>query len=233
MGQGAGGTRSWCYRNCGVRRGPPIPRQDTGQAPGGALGAVGVLALATNSSRRGVAASHARPQHVPSSEGSCQEGSRGWCTCGTLSIPLPQPRAQHGPPPVPPALTHRGGGQRLPPHQLPRPQPVEEVTELALSTQPRGGEDEPVRDGAERCHGPPPRAGHAPQRPWGPLATPGWVPGPYVPSELLLLVLPSVDSRLPCRVTLVLISTAMPVSVLRRMLLRSFLGPPSASRDMG
>lgn len=57
--------------------------------------------------------------------------------------------------------------------------------------------------------------------------------GPYVPSELLLLVLPSVDSRLPCRVTLVLISTAMPVSVLRRMLLRSFLGPPSASRDTG
>lgn len=50
---------------------------------------------------------------------------------------------------------------------------------------------------------------------------------PYVPSELLLLVLPSVDSRLPCRVILVLISTAMPVSVLLRMLLRSFLGPPS------
>lgn len=56
-------------------------------------------------------------------------------------------------------------------------------------------------------------------------------PVPYVPSELLLLVLPSVDSRLPCRVTLVLISTAMPVSVLLRMLLRSFLGPPSGSRD--
>lgn len=56
-------------------------------------------------------------------------------------------------------------------------------------------------------------------------------PVPYVPSELLLLVLPSVDSRLPCRVTLVLISTAMPVSVLLRMLLRSFLGPASGSRD--
>lgn len=56
---------------------------------------------------------------------------------------------------------------------------------------------------------------------------------PYVPSELLLLVLPSVDSRLPCRVTLVLISTAMPVSVLLRMLLRSFLGPPSGNRDRG
>lgn len=54
-----------------------------------------------------------------------------------------------------------------------------------------------------------------------------------MPSELLLLVLPSVDSRLPCRVTLVLSSTAMPVSVLRRMLLRSFLGPPSGSRGVG
>lgn len=59
-------------------------------------------------------------------------------------------------------------------------------------------------------------------------ATPSPEPRPYVPSELLLLVLPSVDSRLPCRVTLLLISTAMPVSVLLRMLLRSFLGPPSA-----
>lgn len=75
--------------------------------------------------------------------------------------------------------------------------------------------------------------GTCPKGPQDPLGTPGCVPGPYVPSELLLLVLPSVDSRLPCRVTLVLISTAMPVSVLRRMLLRSFLGPPSASRDVG
>lgn len=51
-----------------------------------------------------------------------------------------------------------------------------------------------------------------------------------MPSELLLLVLPSVDSRLPCRVTLFRISTAMPVSVLRRMVLRSFFGPPSGSK---
>ena len=49
----------------------------------------------------------------------------------------------------------------------------------------------------------------------------------HVPSELLLLVLPSVDSRLPWRVTRLRISTAMPVSVLRRMLLRSFLVAPS------
>lgn len=126
----------------------------------------------TGQPQTGVAASHARLQHVPSSEGSCQEGSWGWCTCGTLIIPLPQPRVQHGPPPMPPALTHRGGGQRLPPHQLPRPQPVEEVTELALGAQPRGGEYEPVWDGAERCHGAPPCAGHVPQRPRGPLATP-------------------------------------------------------------
>lgn len=75
---------------------------------------------------------------------------------------------------------------------------------------------------------PPPRA-------QGGVPSPGSRPPavPYVPSELLLLVLPSVDSRLPCRVTLVLISTAMPVSVLLRMLLRSFLGPPSGRRDRG
>ena len=51
----------------------------------------------------------------------------------------------------------------------------------------------------------------------------------HVPSELLLLVLPSVDSRLPWRVTRLRISTAMPVSVLRRMLLRSFLVAPSVT----
>jgi hypothetical protein len=50
-----------------------------------------------------------------------------------------------------------------------------------------------------------------------------------MPSELLLLVLPSVDSRLPWRVTRLRISTAMPVSVLRRMLLRSFLVAPSGN----
>lgn len=50
----------------------------------------------------------------------------------------------------------------------------------------------------------------------------------HVPSELFELVLPSVESLLPCRVTRFLISTAMPVSVLRRMVLRSFLVPPSA-----
>lgn len=82
--------------------------------------------------------------------------------------PCPSPGCSTDAPPIPPALTHRGGGQRLPPHQLPRPQPVEEVTELALGTQPRGGEDEPVWDGAERCHGAPPCAGHVPQRPPGP-----------------------------------------------------------------
>lgn len=54
----------------------------------------------------------------------------------------------------------------------------------------------------------------------------------HVPSELLELVLPSVESLLPCRVTRFLISTAMPVSVLRRMVLRSFLVPPSASRRL-
>lgn len=51
----------------------------------------------------------------------------------------------------------------------------------------------------------------------------------HVPSELLLLVLPSVDSRLPWRVTRLRISTAMPVSVLRRMVLRSFLVAPSGT----
>lgn len=51
----------------------------------------------------------------------------------------------------------------------------------------------------------------------------------HVPSELLLLVLPSVDSRLPWRVTRLRISTAIPVSVLRRMLLRSFLVAPSVT----
>lgn len=147
---------------------PPVPMQDTGQAPGGALGAVGVLALARNSSRTGASASHAWPQHVSSSEGCCWDGSWCWCTCGTRSILLPQPRVQRGAPPIPPALTHRGGGQRLPPHQLPRPQPVEEVTELALGAQPRGGEDEPVWDGAECCHGPAARAGHAPDGPGDP-----------------------------------------------------------------
>ena len=50
-----------------------------------------------------------------------------------------------------------------------------------------------------------------------------------MPSELLLLVLPSVDSRLPWRVTRLRISTAMPVSVLLRMLLRSFLVAPSVT----
>lgn len=50
-----------------------------------------------------------------------------------------------------------------------------------------------------------------------------------MPSELLLLVLPSVDSRLPWRVTRLRISTAIPVSVLRRMLLRSFLVAPSVT----
>ena len=49
----------------------------------------------------------------------------------------------------------------------------------------------------------------------------------HVPSELFELVLPSVESLLPCRVTRFLISTAMPVSVLRRMVLRSFFVPPS------
>lgn len=49
----------------------------------------------------------------------------------------------------------------------------------------------------------------------------------HVPSELLELVLPSVESLLPCRVTRLLISTAMPVSVLLRMALRSFLVLPS------
>lgn len=49
----------------------------------------------------------------------------------------------------------------------------------------------------------------------------------YVPSELLLFVLPSVDSLLPCLVTRFLISTAIPVSVLRRILLRSFFVVPS------
>lgn len=53
----------------------------------------------------------------------------------------------------------------------------------------------------------------------------------HVPSELLLLVLPSVDSRLPWRVTRLRISTATPVSVLRRMLLRSFLVAPSGVPD--
>ena len=48
-------------------------------------------------------------------------------------------------------------------------------------------------------------------------------------SELLLLVLPSVDSRLPWRGTRLRISTATPVSVLRRMLLRSFLVAPSVT----
>lgn len=72
-----------------------------------------------------------------------------------------------------------------------------------------------------------------------PLALPGRLTGEavgmqrgdctYVPSELLLLVLPSVDSRLPWRVTRLRISTAMPVSVLRRMLLRSFLVAPSVT----
>lgn len=51
--------------------------------------------------------------------------------------------------------------------------------------------------------------------------------GTHVPSELFELVLPSVESLLPCRVTRFLISTAMPVSVLRRMVLRSFFVPPS------
>lgn len=54
----------------------------------------------------------------------------------------------------------------------------------------------------------------------------------HVPSELFELVLPSVESLLPCRVTRFLISTAMPVSVLRRMVLRSFLVPPSAEHRL-
>lgn len=140
--------------------------------------------------------------------------------CTAPAPALPHCTAQHGPP----ALTHRGGGQRLPSHQLPRAQPVQEVTELTLSSQPCSGEDEPVWDGARDANGAP----GAPQPPRCACAS-----SPYVPSELLLLVLPSVDSRLPCRVTLVLSSTAMPVSVLRRMLLRSFLGPPSGSRGVG
>ena len=133
------------------------------------------------------------------------------------------------------ALTHGWGGQGLPPHQLARPQPIEEVAELALGTQPGRGEDEPAPGRAKGFRGasgsskdPPGSTGRVPS----PAPVPPCQPtGPYVPSELLLLVLPSVDSRLPCRVTLVLISTAMPVSVLLRMLLRSFLGPPSGSRD--
>ena len=40
-------------------------------------------------------------------------------------------------------------------------------------------------------------------------------------------MLPSVDSLLACRVILLLISTARPVSVLRWMVLRSFLPPAS------
>lgn len=44
-------------------------------------------------------------------------------------------------------------------------------------------------------------------------------------------MLPSVDSRLACRVILLLISTAKPVSVLLWMVLRNFLPPASAHRD--
>lgn len=43
-------------------------------------------------------------------------------------------------------------------------------------------------------------------------------------------MLPSVDSRLACRVILLLISTARPVSVLLWIVLRSFLPPASARR---
>lgn len=41
-------------------------------------------------------------------------------------------------------------------------------------------------------------------------------------------MLPSVDSRLACRVILLLISTARPVSVLLWIVLRNFLPPASA-----
>lgn len=44
-------------------------------------------------------------------------------------------------------------------------------------------------------------------------------------------MLPSVDSLLACRVILLLISTARPVSVLLWMVLRSFLPPASAGTD--
>lgn len=63
------------------------------------------------------------------------------------------------------------------------------------------------------------------------VGTSGGVGCTHVPSELLLLVLPSVDSRLPWRVTRLRISTAMPVSVLRRILLRSFLVAPSGTPE--
>lgn len=44
-------------------------------------------------------------------------------------------------------------------------------------------------------------------------------------------MLPSVDSLLACRVILLLISTARPVSVLLWMVLRSFLPPASVRKD--
>lgn len=63
----------------------------------------------------------------------------GPCSVG-LDSELPSP----GKDPPRPALTHRRGGQCLSSHQLTWPQPIEEVTELALGTQPGRGEDEPV-----------------------------------------------------------------------------------------
>lgn len=68
------------------------------------------------------------------------------CGAGFRS-PLPG----QGPPQ--PALTHWRGGQCLPSHQLAWPQPVEEVAELALGTQPGRGEDEPVPGRAKGFRG--------------------------------------------------------------------------------
>lgn len=53
----------------------------------------------------------------------------------------------------------------------------------------------------------------------------------HFPSELQLFMLPSVDSRLACRVIQFLISTAKPVSVLLWTVLRSFLPPVSAKTE--
>lgn len=76
------------------------------------------------------------------------QARRGPCSAGLETAP-PSPGRE-----LPrPALTHRRGGQRLPPHQLARPQPVEEVTELALGTQPGRGEDEPAPGRARRAKG--------------------------------------------------------------------------------
>lgn len=76
------------------------------------------------------------------------QARRSPCSAGLETAP---PSPGRDPPRL--ALTHRRGGQRLPPHQLARPQPIEKVAELALGAQPGRGEDEPAPGRAGKAKG--------------------------------------------------------------------------------